>query len=105
MIKTDLPCTTATAPPLPCFMLQNRSIVQSFFSIRRKGHVGGKKSLRMVALKLTNGYSPRNWSGSMFSDKQMITEPKHTIYSGMRMSGNMRMGMMAFLESLILTVC
>ena len=104
MIKTDLPCTTATAPPLPCFMLQNRSSAELLFDQEKRSR-WREKSLRMVALKLTNGYSPRNWSGSMFSDKQMITEPKHTIYSGMRMSGNMRMGMMAFLESLILTVC
>ena len=104
MIKTDLPCTTATAPPLPCFMLQNRSSAELLFDQEKRSR-WREKSLRMVALKLTNGYSPRNWSGSMFSDKQTITEPKHTIYSGMRMSGNMRMGMMAFLESLILTVC
>ena len=104
MIKTDLPCTTATAPPLPCFMLQNRSSAELLFDQEKRSR-WREKSLRMVALKLTNGYSPRNWSGSMFSDKQMITEPKHTIYSGMRMSGNMGMEMMAFLESLILTVC
>ena len=100
MIKTDLPCTTATAPPLPCFMLQNRSSAELLFDQEKRSR-WREKSLRMVALKLTNGYSPRNWSGSMFNDKQTITEPKHTIY----MSGNMRMGMMAFLESLILTVC
>ena len=44
MIKTDLPCTTATAPPLPCFMLQNRSSAELLFDQEKRSRWREKKA-------------------------------------------------------------